>query len=126
MKKIITVLFFAGFLTTASFAQSGHRQQTNTQSNGYGYQSHQGSGNHGELSSQNFRNDNGDYMDKQRNNRNNENEYGRNNDRYNQDEGNMGRNQYGYSRNNQWRFEDHSYRSWASRHHRMYRDDNRD
>ncbi|MDE3185007.1 MAG: hypothetical protein KGM16_16465 [Bacteroidota bacterium] len=27
MKKFITILFFAGFLTTASYAQSGHRQQ---------------------------------------------------------------------------------------------------
>jgi hypothetical protein len=43
MKKIITLLFFAGCLST-SFAQSGHHRQSNNQSNGNGYKSQQNSG----------------------------------------------------------------------------------
>ena len=35
MKKIITLLFFAGFLTTG-FAQSGSHRQNKSQSNGNG------------------------------------------------------------------------------------------
>ena len=61
MKKFITILFFAGFLTTASFAQSGHRQQNNNQSNGNGYQSNKNSGNNRDQYSQNSRNENARY-----------------------------------------------------------------
>jgi hypothetical protein len=45
MKKLITLLFFAGFLTTA-FAQTGHKRGGNKdQTNGKGYQQGQTSGN---------------------------------------------------------------------------------
>ena len=57
MKKIITLLFFAGCLTT-SFAQSGHRRQNNDQTNGKGYQQSQNSGNNRDQYSQNSRNGN--------------------------------------------------------------------
>jgi hypothetical protein len=124
MKKIITLLFFAGCLTTG-FAQTGHRQQNNTQSNGNGYQSHQSSGNNRNQYSQNSRNSNGDYRDYRYTNRNNQNDYG-----YNKDNDNQGRgvDQYHYPSDNQRGFEDHSNRSWSkeSRHHKMYRDDSRD
>ena len=129
MKMIFTLLlFFAGFLATASFTQSGHRQQNNNQSNGNGYQSQQNSGNNRNHYSQNSHNGNGGYSDNQWNNRNNQNDYGYNKDRDSQDRGDMSRNQYDYPRDNQRGFEDHSYRSWGrdSRHHRMYRNDNRD
>ena len=85
MKKFITVLFFAGFLTTASFAQSGHRQNNNKQTNGNGYQSNQNSGNNRNQYSQNSRNDNSGYRDNERNNRNNENDYGYNDNREHRD-----------------------------------------
>ena len=53
MKKIITLLFFAGLITTG-FAQSGHRQQNNSQPNGNGYQSNRNSGNtHNQYSQSN-------------------------------------------------------------------------
>ncbi|KAA9040795.1 hypothetical protein FW778_01770 [Ginsengibacter hankyongi] len=126
MKKIITLLFFAGCLST-SFAQSGHRRQTN-QPNGNGYQSNQNSENNTDQYSQNSGYGNGGYSNNQRNNRNTENNYGYNNDRDSQDRGDMRRDQHGYSRDNQRGWEDRSYRSWnrESRHHRMYRDDDRD
>ncbi len=128
MKKIITVLFFAGFLTAASFAQSGHRQQNNTQSTSKGYGSQQNSGNSRGQYSQNFSTSNGDYKDYQQKNPNYEYDYGYNKDNDHQDRGDMRRNQYDYSRNNQRGFEDHLYRSWGKdpRHHKMYRDNNRD
>jgi len=62
MKKFITILFFAGFLTTASFAQSGHRQQNNKQTNGNGYQTTKNSrSNNSYQNSQNSCNDNVPY-----------------------------------------------------------------
>ncbi len=76
MKKIIIVLFFAGFLITASFAQSGHRQQNNNQSNGYAYQPNKNYGSNHDQYSQNSRNENRGYRDNERNNRHNENDYG--------------------------------------------------
>ena len=85
MKKLITILFFAGFLTTASFAQSGRRQQGNNQTNGNGYQQIQNSrDNHGQYS-QNSRNDNADYNNNRQHNRNNENGYGYNDNREHRD-----------------------------------------
>ena len=74
MKKIIAMLFFAGFLTTASFAQSGRRQQNN-RSNGNGYPPDQSSQNPRDSYGQNSRNDQNGYEDHERNNRNNENDY---------------------------------------------------
>ena len=128
MKTIITVLFFAGFLTTASFAQSGHRQQNNNQSNGKGYQSQQSSGNNRDQYSQKSRNGNGGYSDNQWDNRNNQNNYGYNRDRDKRDRGDMKAYHNNYGSDNQRGFDDHSYKSWSrkSGHHRMYRDDNRD
>ena len=127
MKKIITLLFFAGCLST-SFAQSGHHQKSTNQSNGNGYQSQQNPGNARDQYSQNSHNGNGGYSDNQWNNRNNQNDYGYNKDRDSQDRGDMSRNQYDYPRDNQRGFEDHSYRSWGrdSRRHRMYRNNDRD
>jgi hypothetical protein len=62
MKKLITLLFFAGFLTTASFAQSGHhRQQNNTQSNSKESGSYQNSRDNHDYYSKNSRN--GDHRD---------------------------------------------------------------
>ena len=125
MKKIITLLFFAGCVATG-FAQSGHRQQTNNQSNGNGYQSHQSSGNNLDQYSQNSGARNGDYKDYQQKNRNSENGYNKDND--NQGRGDVRGDQYQYASNNQKGFEDHSYRPWGrdSRNHKMYRDDSRD
>jgi len=127
MKKIITLLFFAGCLST-SFAQSGHRQQSNNQSNGNGYQLQQNTGNNRDQYSQDSHNGNGGYSDNQWNNRNNQNDYKYNKDRDNQYRGDMRVYQNNYGSDNQRGFDDHSYRSWSreSRHHRMYRDDNRD
>ena len=115
MKKFITILFFAGFLTTASYAQSGHRQQNNNQSNGKGYPLSQNSGNNRDQYSQNPRNDHGGYRNNEQNNRNNENDYGynddgRNRNRYRREE------RYGYQGHRERRFEDHDnrndYRRW--------------
>ena len=127
MKKIITLLFFAGCLST-SFAQSGHHQKVTNQSNGNGYQSQQNSGNIRDQYSQNSHNGNGGYSDNQWNKRNNQNEYGYNKDRDNQDRGDRKAYQNTYESDNQTGFENHSYRSWGrdSRHHKMYRDDDRD
>lgn len=106
MKKIITILFFAGFLTTASFAQSGRRQQNNNQSNLYGYQPHQSSVNIGDQYSQNSRNDYGGYRDNQWNGRNNENDYRLNNGRGNRNRS-MREDRHDYQSHNHRRFEDH-------------------
>ena len=127
MKKIITLLFFAGCITTG-FAQSGHRQQINNQSNGNGYMSHQSSGNNRDQYSQNSRNGDGGYSDKQSNNQNTQNDYGYNKDNDNQGRGDVRGDQYHYASDNQRGFEDHSYKSKSKdwRNHKMYRDDNRD
>jgi len=109
MKKIITVLFFAGFLTTVSFAQSGHRQQYNTQSSTRGYGSQQYSGNsRGQYSQNSYKNE-GDYNFNGGNNRYNENDYGYNNARDTR-ERYMREGRYDYNRHNHRRFEDHYYR----------------
>ncbi len=124
MKKIITLLFFAGLITTG-FAQSGHRQQNNSQSNGNGYQSNRNSGNtHNQYSQSKG---SGNYSDNQRNNAGTENDYAYNRDKGNQD-GRVARgNQYDYPRYNQRGGEGHSYkfRDRESRHHKMDRYDNR-
>jgi len=125
MKKIITLLFFAGLITTG-FAQSGHRQQNNSQPNGNGYQSNRNSGNtHNQYSQSNG---SGNYSDNQRNNAGTENDYGYNRDRDNRDGRGVRGNQYDYPRYNQRGWEGHSYkfRDRDSRHHRRDRDDNRD
>ena len=115
MKKIITVLFFAGFLTTVSFAQSGHRQQYNTQSSTRGYGSQQYSGNSRGQYSQNSSTSNGSYNYNDGNNRYNENDYGYTNARDNR-ERNMREDRYDFHRHNERRFEDHykrdGYRNW--------------
>jgi len=115
MKKFITILFFAGFLTTASYAQSGHRQQKNNQSNGKGYTSSQNSGNNRDQYSQNSRNDHGGYRDNEQNNRNNENDYGYNHDRDNRNRY-MKEGRYHYQRQHYKRVEEHTnrndHRSW--------------
>ncbi|KAA9040549.1 hypothetical protein FW778_00425 [Ginsengibacter hankyongi] len=127
MKKIITLVFFAGCLTTG-FAQSGHRRQSNDQTDGNGYQSQQSGGYNRDQYSQHSRDGNGGYSDNQWNSRNNQNDYGYHKDRDNQERGDMRRNQYDYPRGNQRGWEDHSCRSWGreSRRHRIYRDDDRD
>ena len=113
MKKIITLLFFAGCLTTG-FAQSGHRQQNNNKSSGIGYQSHQNSGNNTDQYPQNSHYSNGRYRDNEQNSRNTENDYG-----YNKENDNQGRRE---TRGDQ------SYRSWSrdSWHQKRNSDDNRD
>jgi hypothetical protein len=125
MKKIITLLFFAGLITTG-FAQSGHRQQNNSQPNGNGYQSNKNSGNTYNQYPQS--NGNGNYGANQQNNGNAENDYGYNKDRGNRDGEGVRGNQYGYSQYNQRGWEGHSYntRGRDSRPHRMDRDYDRD
>jgi hypothetical protein len=55
MKKIITLLFFAGLVST-SFAQSGYRQKDNTKNNGNSYQSpRSGNSNFGDTRNSNHR-----------------------------------------------------------------------
>ena len=126
MKKIITLLFFAGCLST-SFAQSGRHQKSTNQSNGNGYHSQHNSGNNRDQYSQNSHKGNGGYSDNQWDNRNNQNDYVYNKDKDNRDRGNIKAYQNNYGSDNQRGFDDHSYKSWSreSRQHRMYRDDNR-
>jgi len=125
MKKFITLLFFAGIITTG-FAQSGHRQQNNSQPNGNGYHSNQNSGNSHNQYSQSS--GNGDYQDHQQGNSYTKNDYGYNKSSDKRDRGDVRGNQNDYTSHNQRGWAGHSYqsRNGDSRHQRMYPDDDRD
>ncbi len=112
MKKLMTLLFFAGFLTTA-FAQSGHKRGNSDQTNGNGYQQGQNSVNSHNQFSQNGRK-----------NRSNKNGYGKSDSRANT-HGYRGDHE-GYSRHNRNRFgNDHyrknSHRGWFHKRNRYDR-----
>ncbi len=100
MKKIITLLFFAGLVST-SFAQSGHHQKDNARNSANSYQSPR-SGN------SNFGDANNSY-----------NRSGRSNDQWNKrGNGNgYGHDSYGVSQNR------HNERGDRHGYHRGYRDD---
>jgi len=61
MKKIFTLLFFAGFVTTATFAQSGKRSQNGNRSGQTSYQSNQHAGNSQDRYSSSAFSKNGSY-----------------------------------------------------------------
>ena len=110
MKKIIALLFFAGFLTT-SFAQSGHRQKNDNQGD---ENVRIGNNNYGDAN----KTYNEGYSDNQWSNRGNQNGSGRYSDRDNRDRDNGDRyNEWGNQYNNCSGYSDDSYRN---RHRRIF------
>lgn len=110
MKKIITLFFFAGVLTSA-FAQPDRHQQYGNHTNDNMYQSPKNSGNNDYPYSKSHQDDNVYNENSKWNKRNNENEFGyhKDNDRNRDD---IRRNQYHHPEYfNQRRNDDDSYRT---------------
>ena len=80
MKKLITILFFAGVLNTA-FAQSDRHHQNGNQANDNRYQSSTYSRDNNSGYSKSYPDNNGYNKNNERDNRNNENDYGYTNNR---------------------------------------------
>ena len=93
MKKIFTLLFFVGFLTSA-FAQPDRRQQRGNQTNDNRWQSPNHSGDNDYAYSKPYTDHNGYHKNDQWDKRNNENDYGYNKDRNYGDRDDMRRGQY--------------------------------
>jgi hypothetical protein len=94
MKKIITLLFFVGFLTSA-FAQPDRRHQYGSQTSDNRSQSSKYSGDNNYVYDKSYHDNNECRKNNQWNKRNNDNEYGYNRERDgDRDRDDMRRNQY--------------------------------